>query len=50
MKEIVDARKDRLDSVWKKASKKDASLGVVHDDLQALMLQMGSAVLKKLYP
>jgi hypothetical protein len=46
----VDAKKDRLDSVWKKASKNDASLGVVHDDLQSLMLRMGSEVLKRLYP
>lgn len=50
VKDIVEERKDRLDAVWKKASKKDASLGVVHDDLQSLMLQLGSAVLKKLYP
>jgi hypothetical protein len=50
VKEVVDAKKDRLDSVWKKASKNDASLGVVHDDLQSLMLRMGSEVLKRLYP
>jgi Domain of unknown function (DUF3482)/50S ribosome-binding GTPase len=48
--EIVEQRKDRLDSVWRKASKDDASLGAVHDDLQSLMLRMGTEVLKRLYP
>jgi Domain of unknown function (DUF3482)/50S ribosome-binding GTPase len=47
---VVDGMKDRIDNTWKKASFKDASLGVVHDDLEIIVHEIGRAVLARLYP
>ena len=47
---VVDATKDKLDSVWKKASRIDPSLGAVHGDLQCFLSEAAREVLEQLYP
>ena len=48
--DAVEEVKDRLDSVWKKASKPEPSLGVVHSDMEYILTEVARKVLGKLYP
>jgi len=46
----VDAVKDRLDGVWKKASKSEPTVGVVHENMEAILGEVARTILKHLYP
>lgn len=46
----VESVKDRIDGAWKKASKSEPTVSVVHENLEAILTETMRGVLAKLYP
>lgn len=47
---MVDAKKDLLDNIWKKASHTESGVTSVNEEVETAMREFGRTMLRKLYP
>lgn len=47
---IVEALKDKVDSVWMRSAKKDVGVGSLNEEMETLVVELGTVVLAHLYP
>jgi hypothetical protein len=48
--DLIDAWKDKVDSVWKHASRATVGVSSVNEEMETLMRELGEETLKRLYP
>ena len=48
--ELVDEWKDKVESVWKHASRANVGVASVNEEMEALMREVGEETLRRLYP
>jgi predicted GTPase len=47
---LVDSSKDKVDSVWKHASRANVGVASVNEEMETLMRDLGTETLRRLYP
>jgi GTPase Era involved in 16S rRNA processing len=48
--EVVEAHRDSLDAIWKKASHLQSAVTSVNEDVETIMRELGRETLRRLYP
>ena len=50
MSDLVESWKEKVDSVWKHASRADVGVSSVNEEMETLMRDLGEETLRLLYP
>lgn len=48
--DLVDARKDKVDAVWRHASRANVGVASVNEEMETMMREIGTETLRRLYP
>ncbi|WP_082408503.1 hypothetical protein [Verrucomicrobium spinosum] len=47
---IVEALKDKVDAVWMRSSKRDVGVSSLNEEMETLVVELGTVILAHLYP